>query len=224
MQVLFTKKSRNRKTGPIPVTTQESNTCPNTCPQKDRGCYPRFSFTGMQWKALDAGKVGISWKEFLAEVRKMAEGQLWRFGVAGDLPGKGNRINKIKLQQLIDANRGKRAIIYSHKPLTKANQQMISGANEQGLTINLSADSLKDAEKKAALQIGPVVMTMPEDPSIWPTQTKAGQKIVPCPAVTHEGVTCMSCGLCARGSRKVIIGFPAHGTGKRMVEEVFFAS
>ena len=39
-KVRFTRISRNRKTGFIPVTTSEENTCPSSCPLKEKNiCY-----------------------------------------------------------------------------------------------------------------------------------------------------------------------------------------
>ena len=35
-KVRFTRISRNRKTGFIPVTTSEENTCPSSCPLKEK--------------------------------------------------------------------------------------------------------------------------------------------------------------------------------------------
>lgn len=36
-----------------------------------------------------------------------------------------------------------------------------------------------------------------------------------CPATYRDDVTCATCGLCASTTRKVIVGFPAHGAAKR---------
>ena len=39
MRVAFTLKSKNNKTGNIPVTISASKTCPDACPLKGAGCY-----------------------------------------------------------------------------------------------------------------------------------------------------------------------------------------
>jgi hypothetical protein len=44
--------------------------------------------------------------------------------------------------------------------------------------------------------------------------------VVICPATyPKEEITCASCKLCAIPTRKSIIGFPAHGTGKKALNE-----
>jgi len=39
-----------------------------------------------------------------------------------------------------------------------------------------------------------------------------GQTIVTCPATYRDDVTCATCKLCSVSNRRVIVGFPAHGT------------
>jgi hypothetical protein len=199
----------------------ESSTCPGACPHKGAGCYARYHNVGRLWKKLDEGRIGMGWDAFIAGVKALADGTLWRYGVAGDLPGKGNRINRSKLDQLIEANRGKNGFSYTHKPMTKANRFHVEHANHSGLTINLSADNLAEAQELLDMRVGPVVLSMPEDPRDWPKATADGTKVVPCLAVTHVGRNCLSCQWCAKVNRKFVVGFPAHGTGKRKVEEVY---
>ena len=100
------------------------------------------------------------------------------------------------------------------------NSQAIRRANEAGFTINLSADTLEEADRKAETGVGPVVVIMPADPAEWPKQTPGGRTIVPC-LHTTKGLQCTQCGLCAVAGRKSIVGFAAHGTGKRKAQQVF---
>lgn len=176
---------------------------------------------GKTWGELNEGEIGISWNAFMISIRGLDEGTLWRYGVAGDLPGKRNRINGSKLKELVEANTGRKGFCFSHKPMTEANRRHVTFANQNGFTVNLSADTLEEADQKKGLGIAPVVLAVPEDPKLWPKATPAGNRVVICPAVTHS-TTCKDCKLCANKDRKVIIGFPAHGTGKRMVEKVYF--
>lgn len=220
MFIHFTLRSDNRKTGPMMVTTQSEDTCPTTCPHRDGGCYAKHGHLLMHWKAVTRGDRTTAWAAFLQGIRKQQRGALWRYGQAGDLPGKRNRISKKKIEEIVTANRGFRGFTYTHKPLTPTNQELIKWANHNGFTINLSADTLKEADEKAALEIGPVAVTLPADPAKWAKQTPAGRPITICPAVT-KGLTCVQCGLCAVARRRAVVGFPAHGTGKRKVESTF---
>ena len=83
-------------------------------------------------------------------------------------------------------------------------------ATNAGFTVNLSADDAGEADTLAETGL-PVCAIVPRDcPEL--AYTPAGRTIVVCPAQTRDNITCMTCGLCARADRSVIIGFRAHGT------------
>jgi len=217
----LTFKSRNVKTGPIPVSTSYSDTCPASCPLRDKGCYAKSGPLGMFWKKVDAGRAGRDWAGFLAAVKTIKPGQIWRHNQAGDLPGRGDTLNRAKLGQLVRAAKGTMAYTYTHKPLhSVADQIAIAEANRAGFTINLSADTLAEADTLAALDIGPVVVVLPRD-----TKPKAdiatpmGRRVVVCPATYRDDITCAACKLCAR-QRTAIVGFPAHGTSARAADVI----
>lgn len=225
MNILFAPVSGNKKTGPIPVSYSPSNTCPDSCPLKSGGCYAKNGPVRTHWNRLDEGKVGIKWNDFLSSVRKIWKGSLWRWGVAGDLPGQGERIDAKMLSDLVKANRGKRGWGYTHKPVifgphAKTNRAAIAEANKNGFTINLSGNNLHHADTLAALGIGPVVSVVPES-QVKNTVTPAGRRVVICPASIRDEATCARCGLCANPKREYIIAFPSHGTQKKKAEAVF---
>ena len=52
-KVRFTRISTNRKTGFIPVTTSEENTCPSSCPLKEINiCYAKKGSSRLIWKEV----------------------------------------------------------------------------------------------------------------------------------------------------------------------------
>jgi hypothetical protein len=54
-----------------------------------------------------------------------------------------------------------------------------------------------------------------------PRKTMSGVKIAICPASYHD-VTCAECGACAGPrSNNTIIGFPAHGSRKAVIDQQF---
>lgn len=221
MFVHFSAKSSNSKTGPMMVIRQSEDTCAPGCPFNGKGCYgqqgPLYHFV---WKKVSAGKLAKSWESVLQAVRNLAPRSLFRMSEVGDLPHKDGEIEEKKLQDLIDASQGKRPICYTHHDVnSEHNRRLIQHANTSGFTINLSANNLKDADKKAALGIAPVAVPIPADPKDWPKTTPEGRPIVVCLHDT-KGLTCLECGVCAVASRKAIIGFPAHGSGKRKLEAV----
>jgi hypothetical protein len=221
-RVHLTLKSRNGKTGPIPVSTTERKTCPNDCPLKGGPCYAEHGPIGMFWRKVTDGRAGISWDAFCVSVFALPLGTLWRHNQSGDLPGDGVRIDKTALGALVRANAGKRGFTYTHySPKLKQNAAAIAHANKNGFTINLSGNTLAHADQLAALGIGPVTVVLPIDAAKNETlQTPQGRKVIPCPATYRDDVTCKSCGLCAIAARDFIVGFPAHGISKKKAERV----
>jgi hypothetical protein len=116
---------------------------------------------GKHWRKLDAGERGGTWRELCAGVSNLPDGILWRHNVAGDLPGDRDAIDPAALVSLVAANRGRDGYTYTHKPVlgdspqARHNRVLIAMANEHGFAVNLSADSLDDADAKADLGIGP---------------------------------------------------------------------
>lgn len=226
MHIHLTLKSRNAKTGPIPVSTTSAESCPTSCPfntSNAGGCYANGGPLAIHWRKVTEKKAGEAFNGFLEKIRALPQGQLWRHNQAGDLYGKGNRIDAGKLIALIGANNGKRGFTYTHKPMTRANAALVKHANESGFTINLSANSAAHADKLAALGVGPVVTVMSAS-ATENTTTPQGRKIVVCPATQRDNISCATCKLCAIADRDFIIGFPAHGASKRKAESVALES
>jgi hypothetical protein len=219
--VHLTLKSRNKKVGSIPVSTSSAATCPDACPLKSKGCYAASGPMSLHWHKVTEGKAGGSWDTFTAQIAALPVGQPWRHNQAGDLPGAGDRIDTRKLAALVDANRGRRGWSYTHKPPSARNAEAISHANANGFTINLSADTLAEADQLAALNIGPVVVVLdaPEGAKA-DTVTPEGRRVVTCPATYRDDVRCSDCLLCARAKRTTVVGFPAHGAYRKAAAAV----
>ena len=212
--------SGNTKTGPIPVSTSNSSTCPDACPIKVKGCYAKYGPVGMHWRKLDNGesKNAASWTEFVKQVKGIAKGSLWRHNQAGDLVGSNDVIDTTSLAQLVNANKGKRGFTYTHYPMSNVDNRIaVSLANINGFTVNLSGNDVAHADELKALGMAPVVVLMPRD-AAKVSHTPAGNKVVICPAENSDKVNCQTCGLCQIAQRDYIIGFRAHGTAAKTVE------
>ena len=214
MQVHLTLKSANAKTGPIPVSTTERDSCPTDCAMR-AGCYAASGPLALHWAAVSAGTRGTSWGQFVASIAALPDGQLWRHNQAGDLPQTGGTIDAVKLGQLVQANQGRRGFTYTHHR-DRASLAWVKHANEWGFTVNLSANDLHDADALAETGAGPVVVVLPSTQN-ENTLTPAGRKVVVCPATQRDDVSCATCQLCQR-QRSTIVGFPAHGTRKRVID------
>lgn len=221
-RVLWVARSLNKKLGPIPMSISERITCPQSCAFFQTGCYADYGPNGAHWRSV--GQRGITWEAFLEKVRALPEGQVWRHNEAGDLAGVREFIHPGRLRDLIEANRGRRGFTFTHKTSWLGNLELgISSrmlfrlARNSGFTINLSADSLKEADELSHWDLGPVAVVLPEDH--LRRRTPEGRTIVVCPAQT-DGLTCAKCQLCTRAHRKAIVGFLAHGQSKRLVSEL----
>ncbi len=210
----MTLASSNVKTGPIPVTTTSSNSCPDDCAFNGNGCYAQSGPLFWHWRAVDKGTRAISLDELCDKISALPANTLWRHNQAGDLPSDGKKIDHASLRKLVAANAGKRGFTYTHYRGLH-NYRMAKYATSMGFTVNLSANTLAEADllHKRGL---PVVVTLPQDGG--DTHTPTGIKVKVCPAQKVEGMTCKLCKLCARADRGFIIGFLSHGTGKRRVD------
>jgi hypothetical protein len=94
---------------------------------------------------------------------------VWRYAQAGDLPGADDAIDAELLGRLVIANRGKKVIAFTHKPVLPStataarNRCIIAVANTVGFTINLSANNPAEADALVDLEIGPVVTILAHD-------------------------------------------------------------
>jgi hypothetical protein len=214
MKYHFVKQSSNSKTGPIPVTYSQRETCPPSCPHYRADCYAEDYYTRMSWDKV--AQRGGDLAALCESVAALPAGQLWRHNVAGDLPGAGEEVDAAALGEIVKANMGRRGFTYTHKKSADG-IYWAAQATAWGFTVNLSADDAGDADALAELDAGPVVAIVPTD-TPEKSYTPAGRTIIVCPAQTRDGVTCASCGLCARADRGVIIGFRAHGTRAKVAD------
>ena len=213
--------SRNGKTGPLYVSTQSKGTCWQGCAYfGGKGCYAENGHVGIHWNMVTDGRRGGSFDEFITAVEDLPADAAWRYGQAGDRPGENEKRDRAKLKRLVRANRRRRSIAYTHKPVLDnvAHQIAIWEANRDGFTINLSGNNLAHADELADLDIAPVVVVLPID-ATSNTTTPKGRKVVVCPATQRDDVTCKTCMLCAR-QRNFIVGFPAHGVSAKRADAI----
>lgn len=217
LKVTITECSQNKKTGPILTTMTSASSCPNSCALKGAGCYAEHGPTAIHWRKVD--EKGLEWDEFCDELKRKLRGKsLWRHNVAGDLPtlADGVTVSGRHMGRLAAKAVDVPGFTYTHHKLTDSNVNLFSYINEDfDFTINVSADSLDAADASFALGL-PTTVVVPSD---WTglRQTNKGNPVVICPASTHEGVTCENCRLCAKADRKSIVGFPAHGVRRRVI-------
>jgi hypothetical protein len=176
----------------------------------------------MNWNKLDDGTRGDSWTDFTAKLSKLADGQLWRHNVSGDLPGSNDVLDTDKCMDLVVANGKSRGYTYTHYPVDVAgNRNVIAAMNNGGFTVNLSANGPDHARRLKAdpLNFGlPLVSIVPSD--FWGEDGKRNGEFVRCPAEYRDDVSCATCKLCAVRSRGDIVGFTVHGTRSKSADVI----
>lgn len=244
MNVALTPVSSNIKTGPIPTTVSSNKTCPPSCPlnhANEGGCYAEHGPLAIHWRKVSVGERGNSFDSFIEQLKKFRQGQFWRMNVAGDLYGEGETIDKEALEKLVHANKNKKGFTYTHKYNQEGNLELIKWANDNGFTINLSANNVAHAEtlvgkgmpvctllpleyqRKSNQKTGEWLETSGEYKkrlSTLPDRLEKGNKIVVCPATYMDDMSCDKCRLCQKANRSAVIGFPVHGTKKKTAEKV----
>lgn len=215
----LTARSRNSKTGPIPVSTSPADLCPSSCPFRDGGgCYASTAPLSLHWQAVTAGRRGAPWPDFLAQIAALPTGTIWRHNQAGDIQDPNTVSGRTMLRNLVTANRGKEGFTFTHhRPRTAAAIQALKGATADGFTVNVSTESVADADRMVSHGLRAVtVVPSTDDRRVW--RSPDGHPVVTCPAQVRDGITCDRCRLCQCRPQDVIIAFRAHGTGARRVD------
>lgn len=205
MKFSFTRVSTNAKIGPMPAVIAPKQTCPSTCGLRGAGCYAEHGPLAIHWKRVSEGthRALLDFEQLCHTIRALPRKIRWRYGTAGDLPP--------DLPALVAANQGREVIAYTHGRDFDAYR----AATAAGFHINLSADS--PAQVDELPDDLSAVCVVPEGQR-RPMQTPAGRPIAICPATYSDRVSCATCNLCSRPRKHgTVIGFPAHGSRKRMV-------
>lgn len=215
MNVHLTLVSSNSKTGPIPVSTTSKASCPPDCGQRD-ACYAASGPLAIHWDAVTRGARGTDWPTFCARIDALPDGQLWRHDQAGDMPpdDTGKTVDPVRLGQLVKANHKKRGFTYSHWK-DDASIAWFALSNAWGFTVNLSADTIAEADRLYGR--GSPVVVVVSSTTTDNFLTPAGHRVVVCPATQRDDVSCSTCQLCQR-QRDAIVAFPAHGSSKRRID------
>lgn len=227
MTYKFVPHTQSKKVGAMPTSYSPKQTCPSSCTLKNNGCYGDNFPISLHWKRYSEDKTD-NWQDFVKSVsyfRKHNKEGLWRHNIVGDLSVKKNKIDAKKLKQLIKANKGGQVICYTHhhtilsgkkRKLSEHNLNLIRYANNKGFTINLSADTLEQADILSDTKI-PTAVVLPytkrqfekSGAKLSDIKTLLGKKITVCPEQT-QGIKCLDCKLCSHNKRKTIVGFFKH--------------
>jgi hypothetical protein len=208
MRTLVVTKTSNAKTGPMAATYRTADTCPTSCPLRDAGCYARGRIFGIP--ARLGAEDGGEYSEVRALARNLRLGAMVRANVSGDMLNEAGRPDFPYAAALSHvATERPDVAVYGYTHAWRSLDPEIA----PGVALNASCESPEEIIAAAAAG-WPTVTTATDasDPIIG--QTIAGRRVIVCPAQTRDGVTCATCGLCARPARRSTVAFLVHGSGK----------
>lgn len=221
MKFHLTRESGNQKVAgdpdspdyrPVAVTTTSRESCsPAACSLYSEGCYASNGHLGMHWRKVTSGERGSEWAQFLGQLRELPAGHLLRHNQAGDLPTVGGELEAVKIGQLREATAHlDRPYTYTHYTATEWDRSVIAETSRRGFVVNASADTAERADECFAAGC-PTTMVVASDAPAR-SETPAGVPVVVCPEQQGKVGSCSACMLCAKGDRRYIIGFRAHGS------------
>lgn len=222
----ITRVTGNKKTGPMPVTTHGKQTCPPSCILKDRGCYGDNHPMMHHWNKVTKGERGVSFTEYIKQIRALPFGTLMRGQQVGDLPGNGiDTLDQDKCVTLAKAMAYKRKVAWTYTAyLLRKNLDTLRAMLATGYAVNKSCYTLDEVDEAMDADV-PATMVWKSTFKGRNQTTPKGRKVVGCPAQLQKDVTCSTCGgskgpLCARINRDFAIGFYAHGPKAKVVDQV----
>lgn len=214
----------------LTVWRTPSNTCPDSCPLKNTGCYDQDGNCNIHRQRHDNGEYkSLNVVELLKKSPAMTS--VVRASIGGDLAGQSNIIDKQENVKLFKGlhKAHKKVLLYTHKPITHGGSEQERNVNLQtikaiqkvapSLAINVSCEQAEQVDQ--AINAGfDAVCIVPDDNQTVRT-TPEGNKIVNCPEAQGKTDGCAMCGsgkpLCTRKNRGYAIGFPAHGSRAKKV-------
>jgi len=196
--------------------------CPNTCPFYNNGCYAEYG--PMYWAVTSkVNSTGASStttelaKDEAALIDELPADRPLRLHVVGDCSTRtAAKIVSAASDRYRRRTNGKHGVwTYTH---AWRNVPRKSWAGVSVLASCENTDQAKEAMESgypAAVVVGEFQKTTAYEEN--------GVKLVPCPQQTGKSESCLSCGLCTRGTamldRKVAIAFIPHGPGIKKVRK-----
>lgn len=219
--MLYIPRSSNQKTGDIPQVYSARTSCPVDCPMR-AACYAAHGKCALVLARCDSpddvrhvrtfGELRAQIAKSARRAQKIGARLLIRHGVSGDFARPGtNLIDRRYLLRLADCYAGA-AYGYTHCIPCAANDRALDAALAADFPVSYSCETMQQADDVVARHQR-AVLVWPADKPV-PAKTPAGNRLVVCPAQTHDNVQCCTCRLCANKNRKTIIVFLAHGATK----------
>jgi hypothetical protein len=211
-------KSSNSKLGNVSATYASiEGSCPKDCALKDNGCYAQLSFVGIHTRRLETETPKATALEEARQIKKAIKEELntrpLRLHVAGDCR------TDVAAKLLGDSVKEWNGPVWTYTHAWKDVKRSSWGKHVSVLASVDDPGQLNYARNRG--YAAAVVVSKFPSVKAFPFH---GFKAIPCPAQTHDDVTCESCKLCWNDKRLkqggFVIAFEAHGVRRRSLPVV----
>ena len=207
--VKVVEKSQNVKTGLVSATYAPIQSCPNSCPLKDNGCYGQDSFCGMYLRKISqcAAENKITGPRQIARIE--AKGIK---GLSGKYPLRlhvtGDCRSDAAVWELVKA-----CDVYPNKVWTYTHAwREIDSYRWCSISVLASCETKEQCEEAYDKGYAPCLVTKESFSGI---QKQGNLKYLVCPNITQKK-TCVQCKMCFNSERLyragIVICFPVHGS------------
>jgi hypothetical protein len=226
--VIYSQNSKNSKLSnndlKVDCTyTSIEKTCPSSCPmKKDKSCYASIGFVGIHEKRSTKASENLSAFDLAKEEADLiiknsdTKSKFLRLHVSGDsITKKGTKFLAKASDFWMSKTNGK-VWTYTHawKEIPKSYWGKIS--------VLASVDSVKEANEAYKKNYVPAIIVSKFESKKSFKLKNSDIKFIPCPAQTHENISCASCKLCFDSNKlynlKTGIAFEAHGPTKEKIK------
>jgi len=219
--VTAVEKSQNSKTGEVSVTYAPIQSCPETCPFLDKGCYAQSGHTSFTLNRLNKNArlkkktrpIDIA-REEAKQIRTLSGDRNLRLHIVGDAktPKAAEILSRAAKDHSSKAD--KKVWTYTHAwkeiPRKKWGKISVLASCE---TIDECKDAMKRGYAASIVRLKPFNHSFEWD----------GVQMTACPALVNDNTKCDSCGLCLKDQsllkkKKVICFFP-HGSRQNAAKD-----
>ena len=217
LNILWTSRSDNRKTGNVPnawigLSREEAEDSCSGCGMLETGCYAHHGavLIGSMSVTRAAKKNPSRYTLDVALKERHKKAKMVRVTALGDIGRSGKEV----ADEITDTVRetGLALVGYTHHWREARVAEAWQGR------LMASCDSLEDADRAVDEGWRAAAVVLSDHPRV--SKTPRGRTVIVCPAQLKDdySVTCNSCRLCNASARGPIIAFRAHGNDQRLLE------
>jgi hypothetical protein len=203
--VIAVALSRDKKIGAASATYAAQQSCPQSCPLLNKGCYAQKGRVGIHTARLNknaavvestAAEIATVEAGKIRDLAKIHDPRNLRLHIVGDCPSRRAARTVARAARHFARSTGKVVWTYTHAWKT------VPRRDWTGVEVLASVSNVEEAEQARAQGYAPAIIIV-----TFPNGSKAFQpegssiKFIPCPEQTGKSRNCQTCGLCFNTAR-----------------------